>query len=99
MELGVTVFVVAILIIAIWVVIEMKRMRHKMFAIFLIGLILFSYLSFSFVFKNHEVNLTSIDGIRDAGGLYFSWLGGIFVNLKSITSKAIDMEWKGNKTG
>ena len=46
MELGVTVFVVAILIIAIWVVVEMKRMRHKILAIFLIGLVLFSYLSF-----------------------------------------------------
>jgi len=99
MELGVTVFVVAILIIAIWIIIEMKRMRHKVFAIFLIGLILFSYLSFTFVFKNQEIDLTSIEGIRDASGLYFSWLGAIFSNLKSITSNAINMDWKKNETG
>ncbi len=99
MALGVTIFIIAILIIAIWVIIEMKRMRHKIFAIFLIGLILFSYLSFTFVFKNHELDLTSINGIGEASGLYFSWLGGIFLNLKSITSKAVDMDWKGNETG
>jgi hypothetical protein len=99
MVLGVTIFVVAILIIAIWVIIEMKRMRHKMFAIFLIGLILFSYLSFSFVFKDEEVNLTSVEGLEKAAGLYFSWFGSIFSNLKTMTANAIDMNWKGNETG
>ena len=99
MALGVTIFVIAILIIAIWIIIEMKRMRHKMFAIFLIGLILFSYLSFTFVLKDHEINITTFDGIREASGLYVAWLGAIFSNLKSITSKTIDMDWKGNETG
>jgi len=99
MALGITILIIAVLIIAIWVVIEMKRMRHKVFAIFLIGLILFSYLSFSFVFKNHEINLTTVDGIRTATGLYLSWLGTVFSNLRTITSKTIDMNWKGNETG
>ena len=99
MVLSITIFVVAILIIAIWVIVEMKRMRHKIFALFLIGLILFSYLSFTLVLKGHEVNITTFDGIREAGGLYVVWLGTIFSNLKSITSKTIDMDWKGNETG
>ena len=99
MALGVTIFVIAILIIAIWVIVEMKRMRHKMFAIFLIGLILFSYLSFMVVFKDQELDVQSIDGIRDAVGLYFSWLGTVFGNLKSITSNAVDMDWQKNETG
>ena len=94
-----TIFVVAILIIAVWVIVEMKRMRHKMFAIFLIGLILFSYISFSFVFKEKEIDVSNIEGIKSAAGLYFSWLGSIFSNFKSITSKAIDMDWKNNETG
>ncbi len=99
MAIGVTILIIAVLIIAIWVIIEMKRMRHKMFALFLIGLILFSYLSFTLVFKDKEINLTNIDGIRDAGGLYFSWFGTVFSNLKSITSNAIEMDWEKNETG
>jgi hypothetical protein len=99
MVLGVTIFVVAILIIAIWVIVEMKRMRHKVFAIFLIGLILFSYLSFSFVFKDKEVDLTSVAGLEEVAGLYFAWIGSVFANLKIMTSNAINMNWKKNETG
>ena len=98
MEIGVTLLVIAVLVIAIWIVIEMKRMRHKMLALFLIGLVLFSYFSFSFVLKGQEINFKSIDGIRTASTLYFSWLGAVFLNFKSITAKVINMNWKGNET-
>ena len=98
MAIGITLFVIAILVIAIWIIIEMKRMRHKMLAVFLIGLILFSYLSFTYVFKDKETDFTSIDGVREASGLYFAWLGTIFSNVKSITARTIDMNWKGNET-
>ena len=99
MTIGITLLVVSVLIIAIWVIIEMQRMRHKVFAIFLIALVLFSYLSFSFVFNEKEINFTSIKGITTAATLYFSWMGTVFSNFKSITTKAIKMNWKGNETG
>ena len=91
-----TLFVVAALIIAIWLVIEVKRLRHKFFAIFLIVLILFTYLSFTMVMKNHEVDLKTIPGIMEAGGLYVSWLGSLFGNFKSITSHAVKLDWQEN---
>ena len=99
MAVGVTLLVISVLIIAIWIIIEMKRMRHKVFAIFLIGLLLFSYLSFTLVLKGKDIDLTSMEGMKEAGTLYFSWLGTIFINFKSITAKAIKMDWKGNETG
>lgn len=99
MAVGVTLLVISVLIIAIWVVVELKRMRHKVFAIFLIGLILFSYLSFTIVLKGKDVDLTSFEGMKEAGTLYFSWLGTVFTNFKTITAKAIKMDWKGNETG
>lgn len=94
MAIGVTVLVVAVLIIAIWVIIEVKRFRHKLFAIFLIILILFTYLSFTAVLKGKDLNLASFSGIKEAGKLYVTWLGSIFGNLKSITTHAIDLDWK-----
>ncbi len=99
MAVGITILVISILIIAIWVIVEMKRMRHKIFAIFLIVLILFSYLSLSFVLKDEEINIFSTEGMKKVSTLYFSWLGTVFSNLKTITSKAIKMNWKGNVTG
>ena len=98
MVIGVTLFIVAILIAAIWIVIEVKRVRHKVFAMFLIGMILFSYFSFTFVLKGKDVDLKSIPGVIEVGKLYFSWLGGVFGNFKSITFNAIKMDWAGNES-
>ena len=99
MMIGTALFVIAVLIIGIWVVVEIKRMRHKIFAIFLIAVILFLYFSITTVFKEKQVDLTSVSGISDAVKVYFSWLGGAFSNLKSLTANVINMNWKGNSTG
>jgi hypothetical protein len=99
MAIGISILVIAILIIAVWVIVETKRMKHKVFAIFLIGLILFSYLSINFVMKGEEIDLTSIDGVKNVATLYMSWMGTIFINFKTLTTRAIKMDWKGNETG
>jgi glucan phosphoethanolaminetransferase (alkaline phosphatase superfamily) len=98
MVIGVTLFVVAILIIAIWVIIEIKRLRHKIFAIFLIALILFTYISFTVALKGQDVDFKTVPGLIKAGGLYFSWLGSIFGNFKSITSYTVKQDWNPNET-
>ena len=89
-----TLLVVAVLIIAIWVVIEIKRFKHKLFAILLIVLILFTYLSFTAVLKGKDIDFKTGTGLKEAGQLYIAWLGSIFGNLKSITTHAVDMDWK-----
>ena len=94
MVIGPTLLVVAVLIVAVWVIIEIKRFKHKVFAIFLIALILFTYLSFIVVIKGEDIDFKTGAGLKQAGQLYFSWLGSLFGNLKSITTHAIDMDWK-----
>lgn len=98
MAVGITLIVIAVLIIAIWLIIEAKRLRHKAFAIFLIMLILFTYLSFSHVVNKHDINLKTASGIYGAGKLYLSWLGNIFGNFKTITTNAVKMDWSGGDT-
>ena len=94
MVIGTTLFIIAVLIVAIWVIIEVKRFRHKLLAIFLIVLILFTYFSFTAVIKKNNVELNSVSGLMQGSKLYLSWLGSIFVNLKTITTEAIHMDWK-----
>ena len=91
-------FIVAVLIVLIWVVVEVKRMKHKVFAIVLIALILLTYFSFSSVFRGKDVDLRSIPGIVEAGKIYLSWLGGIFSNFRTLTGNVVDMNWKSNIT-
>ena len=98
MVIGITFFIVAALIVAVWILIEVKRFKHKIFAVFLIFLILFTYLSFSYTLSGQDIDLKTISGITEAGKLYMVWLGSMFSNVKVITANVIDMDWKGNTT-
>lgn len=98
MEIGVTFFVIAIAVVLIWVLIELKRFKHKIFAIFLIGALLFFYFSVSHTLKSNEIEISSVSGITEAGKIYMAWLGNVFGNVKSITSNAINMNWGSNET-
>lgn len=94
-------------IIVIWIFIEVKRLKHKLFAVLLIVMILFFYISVTVTLKGQDIDLKSIPGIKEAGGIYLSWIGSIFTNLKTLTTNAIKMDWssetdtktKINKTG
>ncbi len=93
MAIGVTFIVIMALIVSIWVLVEIQRLKHKLFAVFLIGLILFSYISAALVFKEQDIDFKTIPGLTKATKVYFSWLGSIFINMKSITINAIKMDW------
>jgi hypothetical protein len=100
MAIGVAIFIVGILIAVVWLMLEFKKFRHKYFAIFLIVLILFTYLSFTYVIRGKNVDFGTVSGVINAGKLYFSWLGSLFGNLKFITTNAVKMDWSGqNSTG
>jgi len=70
MVVGVTFFIIAVLIIAIWVIIEIQRLKHKIFAIVLILLILFSYISATIIFRGQNIDFKTIPGVIEASKIY-----------------------------
>jgi hypothetical protein len=91
--IGVALVVIIAIVLFIWLYFELKKFKHKIWAMLIIAAILFGYFSFSVTLKGQDINYASIDGIMEAGGIYFSWIGGIFGNLKSITGGAVQMDW------
>tara|TARA_Y100000296_G_C5164056_1_gene253531 strand:- start:1588 stop:1914 length:327 start_codon:yes stop_codon:yes gene_type:complete len=89
------ILIVSAIIILVWILIEFKRFRHKIFAIFLMVLIVFLYLGGVVVFQDKTIDFSSYSGIMDATKIYFSWLGSIFGNFKTMTAGAIQLDWKG----
>ena len=89
-----TIIFLSLIIAVIWVLVEIKRLKHKVGAIALILLIVFSYLSFFAVFNTQKLDLKSPLGLADATKIYFSWLGSVFTNLKMLTANAIHLDWK-----
>lgn len=98
MSIGVTVLIIAALIAAIWMVVEVKKMKHRIFAIILIAAILFIYFSFNAATSGKQIDFKTIDGIKNVGQIYFSWLGSFFANIKTVTANVIHLNWKGNST-
>jgi hypothetical protein len=91
-------FVIVGLIAAIWLLFGFKRMKHKLFAIILIAIVLFVFFSFNFAFNGKEISINSVSDLGKTFRVYFSWFGNIFGNLKTITGQAVKMDWYGNKT-
>ncbi len=99
MGLAFPLLALVVVVIAIWVIIEVKRFKHKIFAFFLIFLIVGAYFSLALSTRGEDVDLKSASGLLKLGKVYFSWLGGFFSNAKQITTYAIDLNWKEeNKT-
>ena len=98
MALNVVIFLIVGLIIAIWMLLGLKHMKHKLFAILLIALVLLGFFSFNAVFQGKKVPLNNISEVNHAVSLYFSWFGSAFKNVKVLTTQAIKMDWKGNST-
>ncbi|HLC86851.1 MAG TPA: hypothetical protein VJH65_01070 [Candidatus Nanoarchaeia archaeon] len=94
MTFTVAIIAISILVVAIWLIVEFKRFRHKFFALLLIGLILFLYFSITSVFSGTDVDYKSFSGLTKATKIYFSWFGSTFGNIKTITGNAINMDWK-----
>jgi len=86
-------WVIAILVVLIFVVIKYKELRHKFSFLVIVFLLLFLVLSFGKVYSEKKVDLTSLDGVISAGKLYFSWLGNAFANVKGLSGYAIKQDW------
>jgi formate/nitrite transporter FocA (FNT family) len=93
MAIGATAIIIAVLIAAVWIIIEAKRLKHKIFAIILIALIILTYISFTTVIENKNMDLKTPSGIVSATKLYFSWIGNALTNIKSVTTFALKQNW------
>ncbi len=80
-------------VVAIFFYVKLKYVKHKLHWLFLILLMVFVYISFMASIAGQGINLSTIDGLEKAGGLYLSWLGDAFNNMKSLTTHAIKMDW------
>jgi len=95
---GTTLIIIALVFIVVWVLLEIKRFKHKIFLISFVVLIVFLYIGVIVVLQDKQVDLKSISGIMGFTKIYFSWLGSILGNLKLITSNVVQMNWFQNIT-
>jgi hypothetical protein len=89
--------VTLVIVLLIWLFIEIKRAKHKFFAIFIIILILFFYFSITYSLNGKTVDYKSVSGVTNASKIYLAWLGTFYGNVKTITNNIIKMDWGADK--
>jgi len=91
-----------VLIVAVFlglmIYLKVRLIRHKIHLLFLFLLILFLIVSTLRVVGSDDVNFTSGEGISSAGKIYVSSFIGFIQNVQSITTYAVQRDWKGNST-
>jgi hypothetical protein len=98
MAFGVIVLLIAAFIVVILMLLRFKKLKHEIFAFFLILLILFAFFSFTLAFKGKNFTIANVSDVNSAVKIYLSWFGNAFDNVKIITTQAVKMNWEGNKT-
>lgn len=86
--------IIAVLIILAFVFLRMKHIKHKVFLVLIIIVLLFFYTTSSKILSEYDINWKSVSGMEKGLKVYFAWMGGIFDNLKVITSNAIKLDWE-----
>jgi hypothetical protein len=97
MALGVIIFMIVIFMIVIFMILGFIT-KHKLLAIFLIALILFSFFTFNSSFKDKDISINNVSDLGKVVKIYFSWLGSIFANLKTISGQAVKIASEINNT-
>lgn len=85
---------IAAVLVLVVLFFKAHEVRHKVFAMLMIVLVLFFLVTFTQVAVQPGVSFSSFEGITSAGKIYFAWLGQAFGNAKAITGDAVKMDWR-----
>lgn len=89
--------IIALLVVGLLLA-KARHLKHKFWAVLIVLLLLFFYLTLPRVIEGKNIDVKTFDGMVMTGRLYFTWLQHSFVNVKDVTGYAVKMDWVGNKS-
>jgi hypothetical protein len=96
--IAIVLIIISLLAIGIYMLAEFRKVKHQIWAVIIIGLLLFGYLSFTWVLRGRDIDYGTASGLFEATKIYFLWIGSIFGNMRTITGNAVDMDWGVNES-
>jgi hypothetical protein len=72
---------IIIAIVALTLLFKFKEVQHKVHLVVIAGLLLFVVLSVGHVYKTHDVDLTTFDGVATLGKYYMVWANSLDITL------------------
>jgi len=86
-------WIIVILVALVWGLLKIRFLKHKLYMVLLLVLVLVLYTTSSVLIAKENIDLSSFDGFVALGKAYLSWAEVLFSNVKSITSNVVKMDW------
>lgn len=67
--------------------------KNNLFYFFVILLVGFTAYSIIKIQTTHSFDYSTLNGWKELGGVYYSWLANIFSNIAKVTGYAVDQQW------
>ncbi len=90
---GLVILIFVILFRAMDKIYVLSWVKDNFFWFFLIALLIFFTFSLTKVSKNYNLDFSTKDGLKQAGGIYLSWFGNVIGNLGKVTGYAVQQDW------
>lgn len=87
-----------VLVLLVFAFFKFRDTRHKLTFFIVIILLAFLIISIFEVSRSINANINTLSGVTQVGKVYFSWLGNLFTNAKTIGGYAIKQNWGVNST-
>ncbi len=84
---------IIIALVAVWLMLKFKEIRHRFFGTIILLLILSMFLSASYVINKQNIDLKKEGGFGEFIKYYVLWLNNVFTNTKQITGSVVGYDW------
>jgi len=86
-------FSVILIILVVLIMLKIVSKKQAAAVKLAIALFLFLMITAGYMAATYNVNLTTFDGLKQAGTVYVTWITSIFRNVGSITAFAFHQNW------
>ena len=94
---------IAIAIALVWIMSVLFRnqstiflieiVRDRIFYVLAVAVLIFVFFSMYNIYTSYDVNLTSVDGAKQAVNLLWLWIKGVFVNVAKVGGYTVNQDW------
>lgn len=85
-------------VLAMVVVVSLVQKKQAIATKMALILSIFLVLSLGYVYLSSDSNIKGVGDAFDFVGVYFSWMGSFFENLRTITAQVIKLDWSANNS-
>ena len=86
-------FMFIVIILIVYVILKIVLKKQAIVTRIALYLFVIIMLTVGYVYMSYDVELNTVKDVFNFGGIYFSWVGSTFHNVKSLTANAVQEDW------